>query len=71
MRLPANAEVWFSGEKTKSTGERRSFMTPSLDNDRKYAYEVRIRWTDRNGEEREKVEKVRVRPGDRLQLRIQ
>lgn len=67
MRVPANAEVWFSGEKTKSTGEFRSFVTPSLEKDRKFAYELRVRWME-NGKPVEKVEKLPVRAGARLNL---
>jgi uncharacterized protein (TIGR03000 family) len=69
MRVPANAEVWFSGEKTRSTGEQRSFVTPSLEADRKFAYEVRVRWME-DGKPVERVEKVRIRSGDRLNLRF-
>lgn len=69
MRVPANAEVWLSGEKTKSTGEFRSFVTPALEKNRKFAYEVRVRWME-NGKAMEKVEKLPVHPNDRLNLRF-
>lgn len=69
MTVPANAEIWFSGEKTKSTGDFRSFVTPALEKDRKFAYEVRVRWME-NGKPMEKVQKLPVRAGDRLSLRF-
>jgi uncharacterized protein (TIGR03000 family) len=69
LAVPANAEVWFSGEKTKATGEFRSFVTPALEKDRKFAYEVRVRWMD-NGKVKEKIEKLPVHAGDRLNLRF-
>lgn len=69
VAVPANAEIWFSGEKTKSTGDFRSFVTPTLEKDRNFAYEVRVRWME-NGKVKEKVERLPVRPGDRLNLRF-
>ena len=70
LRVPADAEIWFSGEKTKSTGADRSFVTPSLESGRRFAYDIRVRWME-NGKPIEKVEKVRVHAGDRLNLRIE
>lgn len=69
MRVPANAEVWFSGEKTVSAGEVRSFVTPALEKNRKFAYEVRVRWME-NGKPVERVEKLPVHPGARVNLRF-
>jgi uncharacterized protein (TIGR03000 family) len=69
LAVPANAEVWFSGEKTKATGEIRSFVTPALEKDRRFAYEVRVRWME-NGKVKEKIEKLPVHAGDRLNLRF-
>jgi uncharacterized protein (TIGR03000 family) len=70
LRVPANAEVWFSGDKTTSTGSDRSFVTPSLERGRRFAYDIRVRWMQ-NGKPMEKVEKIPVHPGDRLNLRIE
>lgn len=69
LRVPANAEVWLSGEKTTSTGSERAFVTPSLEAGRRFAYDIRVRWME-NGKPMEKVQKVRVHPGDRLNLSI-
>jgi uncharacterized protein (TIGR03000 family) len=67
--VPANAEVWLSGEKTASTGSERSFVTPSLEAGRRFAYDIRVRWIEK-GKPVEKVKKVSVHPGDRLTLSI-
>jgi uncharacterized protein (TIGR03000 family) len=62
MRVPANAEVWFDGEKSASTGEFRTFRTPALAPGRRYTYEVRARW-DENGREITQTQKVPVTAG--------
>ena len=49
MQLPANAEVWFSGDKTTQDGASRSFVTPALEQGHRYAYQVKVRWKDSNG----------------------
>lgn len=68
MHVPANAEVWFSGEKTSQNGAERSFVTPALDQGRRYAYQIKVRWTDKDGKTVEREQKVPVRPGSRLNL---
>jgi uncharacterized protein (TIGR03000 family) len=69
LTVPANAEVWFSGNKTASTGAERSFVTPQLERGRRFAYDVRVRWME-NGKTMEKVQKVPVQAGSRLNLSI-
>lgn len=62
MRVPANAEVWFDGAKTTSTGEYRLFRSLPLTPGRRYTYEVRARWYE-NGREVTQTQKVPVRAG--------
>src|SRR5262249_26327995 len=69
LTVPTNAEVWFSGDKTTSTGGFRSFVTPPLESGHNFAYQLRVRWME-DGQPRERVEKPPVRPGERLNLRI-
>jgi uncharacterized protein (TIGR03000 family) len=71
MQLPANAEVWFSGEKTTQDGAARSFVTPALEQGHRYAYQIKVRWKDSNGKTVEREQKVAVRPGSRLNLRFE
>jgi uncharacterized protein (TIGR03000 family) len=68
MKVPANAEVWFSGEKTTQRGADRSFVTPELNRDGKYAYQIKARWTDEDGKVVEREKRVPVRAGDRLNV---
>lgn len=71
MQLPANAEVWFSGEKTTQDGDARSFVTPALEQGHRYAYQIKVRWKDSTGKSVEREQKVAVRPGARLNLRFE
>jgi uncharacterized protein (TIGR03000 family) len=68
MRVPANAEVWFSGEKTTQTGDTRAFVTPALESGHKYAYRIKVRWKDEKGQPVEREKKVPVQPGSRVSL---
>lgn len=71
MRVPANAEVWFSGEKTQQSGEARSFVTPALEPGHNYAYRIKVTWTGAKGEKVEREKKVAVRPGARVNLNFE
>jgi uncharacterized protein (TIGR03000 family) len=65
VRVPADAEVWFSGHSTAQRGEFRPFVTPPLQPGHAYQYEVRARWTE-NGNAIDRTQTVRVHAGDRL-----
>jgi uncharacterized protein (TIGR03000 family) len=69
VRVPANAEVWFDGNKTSQTGNLRPFLTTELKPGMDYAYEIRVRWTEK-GQSREQTRKVTFRSGDRLTLNM-
>jgi uncharacterized protein (TIGR03000 family) len=60
--VPANAEIWFDGDKTSQTGSRREFVSPPLDPGTDYAYEIRARWLE-NGKLVEETRTVTVRGG--------
>jgi uncharacterized protein (TIGR03000 family) len=63
MVLPdASAEVWVEGQATKQRGTTRGFVSPALDADKSYAYEVKARWTV-NGRPVEQTREVTVRAG--------
>jgi uncharacterized protein (TIGR03000 family) len=64
VRVPANAELWFDGSITTSTGSVREFLSPSLSPGR-YTYEIRARWTE-NGHDVTQTQKVAVSPGAHL-----
>jgi uncharacterized protein (TIGR03000 family) len=64
VRVPENAEVWFSGDKTAQRGSERLFVTPPLA-EKSLGYEVRARWRQ-DGKDVEQTRKVVVHPGDRV-----
>jgi uncharacterized protein (TIGR03000 family) len=71
LYVPANAEVWFEGRKTNQTGTLRKFITPPLTAGVNSAYELKVRWTDAEGEVRETTRKVDVQPGGQVVLNLQ
>jgi len=61
VRLPdPNAEVWIEGAQTQQRGMWREFISPPLNPDTNYTYDVRARWTE-NGREVERTKTVPVR----------
>ena len=60
VRLPdANAEVWVEGQQTRQRGTWREYISPPLNPDRDYVYDIRARWTE-NGKEVERTRTVPV-----------
>jgi uncharacterized protein (TIGR03000 family) len=62
VRAPADAELWFDGTKTTSTGPVRDFQTPGLAAGHKYTYTIRARWLE-NGNEVTQTQQVGVTAG--------
>jgi uncharacterized protein (TIGR03000 family) len=67
VRVPADAEIWFSGEKTAQQGPYRLFVTPQLDAGQTLVYQVQARWR-RDGQEVVRNRAVTIHAGDRLTL---
>lgn len=67
VTVPANADIWFEGEKTQQRGEVRHFVSPPLETSRPFTYNIRARWTD-NGQQVERNRKVEARAGERVSL---
>jgi uncharacterized protein (TIGR03000 family) len=65
VRVPEDAEIWFEGSKTTSTGAVREYRSPSLTPGNRYTYEVRARWTE-NGREVTQTQNVAVTAGARV-----
>jgi uncharacterized protein (TIGR03000 family) len=64
VRVPdPDAEVWIEGKATRQQGTRREFISPPLDPDKSYTYEVRARWTE-NGRTVERIRNVPVRASE-------
>jgi len=67
MRVPANAQVYFDNTLMAQTGIDRTFVTPPLDRNRKYSFQITARWME-NGKEREVIRTVPVVPGRSVQM---
>jgi uncharacterized protein (TIGR03000 family) len=67
VRVPADAEVWLEGSKTRQTGAAREFISPPLESGENYVYEVRARWTN-DGQSVDQTRKVEVHAGDRVSV---
>jgi uncharacterized protein (TIGR03000 family) len=46
LAVPEGAQVWFNDRATAQTGTERRFMTPPLNPDNNYHYQVRVLWTE-------------------------
>jgi uncharacterized protein (TIGR03000 family) len=64
VRVPANAQVWVEGQQTRQTGPEREFVSPPLDPNRSYTYDLRARWEE-NGRMVDRTRQVPVRAGER------
>jgi uncharacterized protein (TIGR03000 family) len=65
VQVPADAQVFFDGEKTNQTGEQRQFVSPPLAPGREYTYEVRAMWKE-GGREVTESRRLSFRAGDRV-----
>lgn len=65
LQVPADAQVWFGGQKTTQTGTLRSFESPPLTAGRTYTYEVRATWKE-GGREVTESRRLAIRAGERL-----
>jgi uncharacterized protein (TIGR03000 family) len=66
VRVPVRAELWINGEKRTQSGSVREFVTPALDPDHIYVYNLRARWTEEGGINVEKTLRVRTISGTRV-----
>ena len=60
--VPEGAELWFNGTRVEGEGTVRKFHTPPLELDRRYSYEVRLRYR-KDGRDITETHKVRVSAG--------
>ncbi len=65
VQVPADAEVWISGERTSQRGTQRQFVTPALVEGRTFSYEIRARW-QQDGKDIQRTQTVTVHSGDRI-----
>jgi uncharacterized protein (TIGR03000 family) len=67
LRVPADADVWFEGVKTRQTGTERYFYSPPLTPGLTYAYEVEARWKE-DGKVVRRQRQIVVHAGDSLRI---
>ena len=65
VHVPANAEIWFEGDKTNQKGTDRTFASPALQPGRTFNYDIRARWTGADGKVVDQTQKVKVEAGRR------
>jgi uncharacterized protein (TIGR03000 family) len=68
-RVPAKAELWFDGVKTRSTGLVRKFQSPALTPGTRYAYTIRARWKE-NGRTVTQTRRLTVEAGENIAVRF-
>jgi len=58
-----NAELWIGDTKMTTTGSERQYVSPPLTPGRQYAYDIRARWTNGNGQVVDQTRHVPVQAG--------
>jgi uncharacterized protein (TIGR03000 family) len=69
VTLPANAELWFNGQRMKCTGPERDFISPQLKEGETYAYQVKARWRQ-DGQSIQETIEVKVRANKATTVRL-
>jgi uncharacterized protein (TIGR03000 family) len=67
LRVPADAEVWVDGVRTRQTGESRYFFSTPLTPGEKYSYNIRV-VTKKDGKPVEQKRRVPVHAGATVRL---
>jgi uncharacterized protein (TIGR03000 family) len=67
VQVPANAEIWFEGQKTNQTGTVRHFTSPPLEPGQQYTYEIRAKWME-NGQEVNRTKRQSVQAGSNVSV---
>jgi uncharacterized protein (TIGR03000 family) len=69
LQVPAEARVWFDGERTRQGGALRHYFTPPLTPGKNYTYQVQARWTQ-DGKTVERKERIAVHAGQSLRVNL-
>jgi uncharacterized protein (TIGR03000 family) len=67
LRVPADAEIWVDGVRTRQTGEKRYFYSPPLKPGEKYSYNIRV-VTKKDGKPIEQNRRIPVHAGANVRL---
>jgi uncharacterized protein (TIGR03000 family) len=66
VEVPADAQIWIEGVKTKETGTVRDFVSPPLTPGQDYTYDIRATWTDEAGHAVDQTKHVLVHAGSQI-----
>jgi uncharacterized protein (TIGR03000 family) len=69
VKVPANAKVYLQDQSMSLTGPVRRFVSPELEADRTYRYNVRVE-VEHNGETISKTTQADVRAGQRVEVAV-
>jgi uncharacterized protein (TIGR03000 family) len=70
LLVPADAEVFVQGAKMTQTGTVRRFVSPALEKDKEYTYQIRVVLHDKAGKEVVRNVSLEVRAGDSKAVQI-
>jgi uncharacterized protein (TIGR03000 family) len=69
VTVPANAEIWFDGQRTFQRGSLREFESPPLGPGKEYIYRLRARWTE-DGKTMDETRDVTVQSGKYVRVKF-
>lgn len=69
VRVPADAEIWLEGTRTKQVGTARTFVSPPLPPGQNFGYDLRVRWHEK-GRSIEEKRTITVRAGQYVVLQF-
>ena len=67
VRLPADAELRIEGKRMTTAGASRQFLSPTLDPNKEYTYELQAKWME-NGKEVSRTRTKTFKPGQELEF---
>jgi uncharacterized protein (TIGR03000 family) len=68
VKVPAEAILWFQGQKTRQRGSERFFQSPPLMTGKSYDYQIKALWIDEKGEKIERIRTLQVQAGEHLSI---
>src|SRR5262249_39774428 len=69
VSVPPDAEVWFDGVETSTTGPIREYQSPPLTPGTRYTCDIRAGWNE-DGHEKIQTQKVEVTAGEHVSVRF-
>ena len=69
LHVPADAVVRLNGQRMRTTGEEREYISPELEEGETYVYDIQVAWTQ-DGQQREESREVKVRGNNSTTVRF-